>query len=136
MKKVMKYLPSFLYIFAFLSFLIPSIYINVANTKFTFNFFELIKGKDMFDFSIGLLLVLILFLATIILSIATLTNDNNLLTNTTIILGLSSGILTFFQRLLTNPNSTNCSVFIGLILPGVLILLGTLILFINKKLMK
>ena len=136
MKKAVRFLPYILYIIALASFIIPSIYVKVDDKKITYNFLELTFGKDIFDLSIGLLLILILFLTTIVLSIATISKDNKLVTNMTIILGLASGVLTFFQRMLTNPNSTDYSAYVGLFLPGILIIIGTILLFINKKIIK
>lgn len=133
MKKSLKFLPYFFYVFAFISFILPSVYLKIGNSTLTFSFLELTFGKDAFEFSIGLFIVFLLFLATITLSIIITNKDNKLLTNITIILGLSCGVLTFFQRLLSNPDSRDYFINIGLILPGILIIAGTIILFINKK---
>ena len=136
LKKSLKFIPYFLYVFAFISFILPSVYLKIGNSKITFSFLELTFGKDAFEFSIGLFIVFLLFIATIVLSIIILNKDNKLLSNITIILGLSSGVLTFFQRLLSNPSSRDYYISVGLILPGILIIAGTVILFINKKIVK
>ena len=136
MKKTIKYLPYFLYLFAFISFILPSLYLKESGSTLTFSFLELTFGKDAFEFSIGLFIVFMLFITTIVLSILLIYKDSKLLTNITIILGLSSGILTFFQRLLSSPTSTEYLINIGLFLPGILIITGTIILFINKKIIK
>lgn len=136
MKKSLKYLPYFFYVFAFISLILPSVYLKIGNSKLTFSFLELTFGKDAFEFSIGLFIVFLLFFATIVFSIIIVNSDNKLLTNITIILGLASGVLTFFQRLLSNPDSKDYLISVGLILPGILIIAGTVILFINKKIIK
>ena len=136
MKKIIKYLPYFFYVFAFISFILPSVYLKESGSTLTFSFLELTFGKDAFELSIGLFIVFLLFISTIILSILIINKDNKLITNITIILGLASGVLTFFQRLLSNPSSTEYLINIGLFLPGILIIIGTIILFINKKIIK
>ena len=136
MKKIIKYLPYFFYVFAFISFILPSVYLKESGSTLTFSFLELTFGKDAFELSIGLFIVFLLFITTIVLSIILMSKDNKMLANITIILGLSSGILTFFQRLLSNPSSTEYLINIGLFLPGILIIIGTIILFINKKIIK
>lgn len=137
MKKIYPYLPYFFYVFALMTFIIPSVYLKEEGKIIgTYSFLELTFGKDVFDFSLGLFIVLVLFIFTIVASIIIKNKDNNALTNITIILGLSTGVLTFFQRLLSTPDSTTYGVFIGLFLPGILILIGTLLLFINKKIIK
>lgn len=136
MKKALRFLPYFFYIFAFLSFILPSVYLKEGESTLTYSFLELTFGKDIFELSIGLFIVLLLFIATIVLSIILISKDNKLLANITIILGLSSGVLTFFQRLLSNPSSTEYLINIGLFLPGILIIIGTILLFVNKKIIK
>ncbi len=136
MKKALRFLPYFFYIFAFLSFILPSVYLKEGESTLTYSFLELTFGKDIFELSIGLFIVLLLFIATIVLSIILIYKDNKLIANITIILGLSSGILTFFQRLLSNPSSTEYLINIGLFLPGILIIIGTILLFVNKKIIK
>lgn len=136
MKKIIKYLPYFFYVFAFISFILPSVYLKESGSTLTFSFLELTFGKDAFELSIGLFIVFILFITTIVLSIILMSKDSKLLANITIILGLSSGILTFFQRLLSNPSSTEYLINIGLFLPGILIIIGTILLFVNKKIIK
>lgn len=136
MKKALRFLPYFFYIFAFLSFIFPSVYLKEGESTLTYSFLELTFGKDVFELSIGLFIVFLLFIATIVLSIILIYKDNKLIANITIILGLSSGILTFFQRLLSNPSSTEYLINIGLFLPGILIIIGTILLFVNKKIIK
>lgn len=136
MKKIIKYLPYFFYVFAFISFILPSVYLKESGSTLTFSFLELTFGKDAFELSIGLFIVFLLFITTIVLSIILMSKDSKLLANITIILGLSSGILTFFQRLLSNPSSTEYLINIGLFLPGILIIIGTILLFVNKKIIK
>lgn len=136
MKKIIKYLPYFFYVFAFISFILPSVYLKESGSTLTFSFLELTFGKDAFELSIGLFIVFMLFITTIVLSIILMSKDSKLLANITIILGLSSGILTFFQRLLSNPSSTEYLINIGLFLPGILIIIGTILLFVNKKIIK
>ena len=136
MKKLTKYLPYLLYVLAFISFILPSVYLKVEKSTISYNFLELTFGKDVFELSVGLLIVFILFIATIALSIIATNKNSKLLTNLTIILGLSSGILTFFQRILSNPSSRDYLINVGLILPGLLIITGTIIFFIDKKIIK
>ena len=136
MKKLTKYLPYLLYVLAFISFILPSVYLKVENSTLSYSFLELTFGKDVFELSIGLLIVFLLFILTIVLSVVASTKDSKIITNITIILGLSSGTLTFFQRILSNPSARDYSINVGLILPGLLIIAGTIILFIDKKIMK
>lgn len=136
MKKALRFLPYFFYIFAFLSFILPSVYLKEGESTLTYSFLELTFGKDIFELSIGLFIVFMLFITTIVLSIILIYKDNKLIANITIILGLSSGVLTFFQRLLSNPSSTEYLINIGLFLPGILIIIGTILLFANKKIIK
>ena len=132
MKKLTKYLPYLLYVLAFISFILPSVYLKVENSTLSYSFLELTFGKDVFELSVGLLIVFLLFILTIVLSIIASTKDSKIITNITIILGLSSGTLTFFQRILSNPSARDYSINVGLILPGLLIIAGTIILFINN----
>ena len=133
MKRIIKYIPYFFYILGFVSFIIPSISLKVDDNKMYYNFLQLTFGKDVYSLSVGLFLVFLLFIITVILSIFILYKDNKIISNITIILGLASGVLSFFQRMLSNPSSTDCSINVGLILPGIFILLGTIFLFLDKK---
>ena len=135
MKKLIPYLPYFFYVLGFISFILPVVYFKEENVKVTYSMLELIFGKDSQDFSIGLLIVLLMFLATITLSITINIKRLKWGENIAIILGLSTGILLFFTRMLSNPSTTNLNIHIGLFLPGIFILLGTIILLINKKIM-
>lgn len=132
MKKLTKYLHYLLYVLAFISFILPSVYLKVENSTLSYSFLELTFGKDVFELSVGLLIVFLLFIITIVLSIIASAKDSKIITNITIILGLSSGTLTFFQRILSNPSARDYSINVGLILPGLLIIAGTIILFINN----
>ena len=136
MKKLIPYLPYFFYVLGFISFILPVVYFKEENVKVTYNMLELIFGKDSQDFSIGLLIVLLMFLTTITLSITINIKTSKIAENITIILGLAAGVLLFFARILSNPSTTNLHIHIGLFLPGVFILLGTILLLINKKIIK
>lgn len=136
MKKILPYLPYFFYVLGFISFILPVVFFKEENIKVTYNMLELIFGKDSQDFSIGLLIVLLIFLATITFSITINIKTSKMLENITIILGLATGVLLFFTRMLSNPSTTNLHVHIGLFLPGIFIIIGTIILFVNKKILK
>ena len=85
MKKIIKYLPYFFYVFAFISFILPSVYLKESGSTLTFSFLELTFGKDAFELSIGLFIVFLLFITTIVLSIMLMSKDSKLLANITII---------------------------------------------------
>ena len=136
MKRLLNYLPYFLYVLGFISFILPAVYFKEDNVRVNYNMLELIFGKDSQDLSIGLLIVLLMFLATITLSITINLKQSKMLENITIILGLATGVLLFFTRILSNPNTTSLNVHIGLFLPGILIIAGTILIFINKKILK
>ena len=135
MKKFFRFLPYFLYLFGFVFLLLPTVYLKVGNNRATYNFFELTFGKDMCDFSVGLFIVFLLLLSTLICSVVLSFKDNKILTNIAIILGITTGVMLFFQRILSNPSVTDLSVHIGLILPGIFIIIGTILLFINNKIL-
>ena len=135
MKKFLKYLPYFLFLIGFISLILPSVYMNVGDKKITFCFLELTFGKDMCNFSIGLFIVFLLFLTAVITSITLSFKQNKIITNIAIISGLSAGVLSFFQRILSNPNVTDLCVHVGLFLPGIFTIAGTIVLLINKKIM-
>ncbi|MBP5444979.1 MAG: hypothetical protein J6Y28_02290 [Acholeplasmatales bacterium] len=136
MKKFLNFLPYFLYLLGFISLILPTVYVKIGDSKVTYCFLELTFGKDMCEFSIGLFLVFILILTSVISSITLAFKNNNIITNLAIVTGFSSGILSFFQRMLSNPKVTDLNVHIGLFLPGIFILAGTIILFINKKIIE
>ena len=136
MKKIINYLPYLFYVFGFLSFILPVVYIKDGDSKIYFNTLELTFGKDSQSASIGLIIVLLMFLTTIIISIITSRKSSKMLENIAITLGLASGALLFFSRMISNPNVTNLNVHIGLFLPGIFIIIGTIILFINKKVLR
>lgn len=135
MKKIIPYLPYFFYVLGFISFILPVVYFKEDDVRVNYNMLELIFGKESQDLSIGLLIVLLMFLLTITFSITINIKTSKILENITIILGLATGVLLFFARLLSNPSTTTLNVHIGLILPGVFVILGTIIIFINKKIM-
>ena len=136
MKRLLNYLPYFFYVLGFISFILPVVYFKEDNVRVNYNMLELIFGKDSQDLSIGLLIVLLMFLATITLSITINLKQSKMRENIAIIMGLATGILLFFTRILSNPNTTDLNVHIGLFLPGILIISGTIVLFINKKILK
>ena len=132
MKKLFRYLPYLFYVFAFISFILPVVYMKVGNSKISYNMLELIFGNSGQDFSIGLFIVFLMFLLTIILSVVINYKTSKIAYNTAIILGLASGVLFFFARLLSNPSVTDYKIHIGLILPGLFIIIGTVILVITR----
>ena len=136
MKKLIPYLPYFFYTLGLISFILPVVYFKEENTKIKFNMLELIFGKDSQDLSIGLLIVLLMFLLTITFSITINIKTSKILENMAIILGLATGVLLFFTRMLSNPSTTNLHIHVGLFLPGIFVIVGTIIIFINKKILK
>lgn len=132
MKKVFRYLHFFFYVLGFASFILSVVYIKVDNSKISYNMLELIFGNSEQSFSIGLFIAFLMFLTTITLSISFNYKSSKIGYNLAVIFGLASGVLLFFARILSNPTVTDYNIHIGLILPGVLIIIGTIILVINK----
>ena len=135
MKKLIKFFPFFFYVFAFISFILPVVYIKEGNYKIYYNMLVLIFGNSEQSFSIGLFIVFLLFLITIGISITLEYKTSKIAENIAIITGLASGVLMFFTRMLANPNVTDFNIYIGLFLPGIFIIVGTIFLFINKKIL-
>ena len=135
MKKLFRFLPYLLYVFGFLSFILPVAYIKVEKINISYNELELIFGNNGQNFSIGLFIVFLLFLVTIALSIVLEYKNSKIAQNICYITGLASGVLLFFSRMLSNPNLTDYNMHIGLFLPGIFIISGTIILFINKNIL-
>lgn len=136
MKKLFRYLPYLFYVFAFISFILPVVYMKVGNNKISYNMLELIFGNSGQEFSIGLFIVFLMFLITIILSVIINYKNSKIAYNVAIILGLATGVLLFFTRILSNPSVTDYKIHIGLILPGIFVIIGTVILFINRLIIK
>ena len=133
MKRLIRFLPFFFYVFAFVSLILPVVYVKEEKSIIYYSMLILIFGNNDQAFSIGLFIVFLLFLITIGISIALEYKHSKLAENIAIITGLASGVLLFFSRMLANPNVTELNVHIGLFLPGIVIIIGTIILFINKK---
>ncbi len=135
MKKMLRYLPYLLYVFGFLSFILPAVYLKLGEITISYNTLQLIFGDNGQDFSIGLFIVFLLFLITIGISIALEYKTSKIGQNICYILGLATGVLLFFSRILSNPSVTDFNIHIGLILPGVFVISGTITLFINKRIL-
>ncbi len=133
MKKLLDYLPYILFTLGFVSFILPVVYDENEYMTVKFNVLELIFGSGDQNPSVGLLIVLGIFIAGVVFSIVSAKKNSNFCVNMAIVLTLTSGVLLFFTRMLANPSVTNLKVHLGLFLPGILIILGTIIFFINKK---
>ena len=136
MKKILTYLPYILYTIGFVSFILPVVYDNAEGIKVSLNSFDLIFGLNGQETSIGLILAFLLFLVGVVFSITSEVKPSNFRLNLAIIATLSGGVLLFFSRILSNPNVTDLNIHVGLFLPGIFIISGTIILFINKKIVK
>ena len=136
MKKLLRFLPYLLYVFGFLSFILPVVYIKIDKANISYNMLELIFGNNGQDFSVGLFIVFLIFLVTIGFSIVLEYKTSKIGENLCYILGLASGVLLLFARMLSNPNVTDYNIHIGLILPPIFIISGTIILFINKRIIE
>ena len=132
MKRILNYLPFILYTIGFASFILPVVYIKDEFGTIYYNTLELMFGSGAQELSIGLLLVLILFIITIVFSIIITKKTSKFREFMTYIPGLACGVLLFFSRMLANPNVTNFNIHIGLFLPGFFIISGTVLLFISK----
>lgn len=133
MKKLFRYLPFILYTLGFVSFIIPVVYEKLEDGVVSFNMFSLIFGLNGQDLSIGLLLAFIMLFVGIILAISLEWKKSNIMLSIAVIATLASGTLFFFARILSNPSVTGLNINAGLILPGIFIIAGAVILFINNK---
>ena len=133
MKKLFRYLPFILYTLGFVSFIIPVVYEKLEDGVVSFNMFSLIFGLNGQDLSIGLLLAFIMLFVGVLLAISLEWKKSNIMLSIAIIATLTSGTLFFFARILSNPSVTGLNINAGLILPGIFIIAGAVILFINNK---
>ena len=133
MKRLLNYIPFILFTLAIVSFMLPVAYLKDDDLTLSYNTIELIFGLNMQVVSPGLLIAFILLIISIIFSITVIKNPSNFRLSISVISGLSSGTLFFFSRMLADPPLTGFSVRIGLILPGLFIILATVLLFINTK---
>lgn len=133
MKKFLRYLPYILYTLGFVSFILPVVYDSFDGASVSYNSFDIMFGLGGQEKSIGLILAFLMFLIGIVFSITIEKKPSNFRLSIAIILTLAAGVLFFFSRMLANPNLTNFKINIGLILPGLFIVSGSIILFINKK---
>jgi hypothetical protein len=133
MKKLFRYLPFILYTLGFVSFIIPVVYEKLEDGVVSFNMFSLIFGLNGQDLSIGLVLAFIMLFVGIILAISLEWKKSNIMLSIAVIATLASGTLFFFARILSNPSVTGLNINAGLILPGIFIIAGAVILFINNK---
>lgn len=133
MKKLFRYLPFILYTLGFVSFIIPVVYEKLDDGVVSFNMFSLIFGLNGQDLSIGLLLAFIMLFVGVLLAISLEWKKSNIMLSIAVIATLASGTLFFFARILSNPSVTGLNINAGLILPGIFIIAGAVILFINNK---
>lgn len=133
MKKLFRYLPFILYTLGFVSFIIPVVYEKLEDGVVSFNMFSLIFGLNGQDLSIGLLLAFIMLFVGVLLAISLEWKKSNIMLSIAVIATLASGTLFFFARILSNPSVTGLNINAGLILPGIFIIAGAIILFINNK---
>ena len=133
MKKLFRYLPFILYTLGFVSFIIPVVYEKLEDGVVSFNMFSLIFGLNGQDLSIGLLLAFIMLFVGVLLAISLEWKKSNIMLSIAVIATLTSGTLFFFARILSNPSVTGLNINAGLILPGIFIIAGAIILFINNK---
>ena len=133
MKRMLNYIPFILFTLAFVSFIIPVVHEKEEGITISYNTYDLLIGSGMQDMSIGLLIAFILLIISIIFSVTTIKNPTNFRLSVAVISGLVSGTLFFFSRILASPTITDLKLSAGLIIPGVLIIAATILIFINVK---
>ena len=133
MKRMLNYIPFILFTLAFVSFIIPVVYEKEEGITISYNTYDLLIGSGMQDMSIGLLIAFILLIISIVFSVTTIKNPTNFRLSVAVISGLVSGTLFFFSRILASPTITDLKLSAGLIIPGVLIIAATILIFINSK---
>lgn len=133
MKRVLNYIPFILFTLAVVSFILPVAYKKDEGMTLSYNSIELIFGLNSQNVSPGLLIAFILFIISIIFSVLVIKNPNNLKLSVSVIFGLVSGTLFFFSKILADPSLNGFNAHVGLILPGLFIIAGSVLLFINTK---